>query len=105
MTTEDPREWTEEDVKAFASEAEPDALEEVFLQLLAEPDEKSVEVIMSFLGASHSNVWLKPSASQMATRALLSLGPPGVDILRRRLLDPHVRTRYRSAVFAAIWEV
>lgn len=105
MTSKDPREWTADEVKVFADGAEPDELETVLRHLLADPDEQAVSVISEFLGANHGNVWLKPAASQMATRALLSLGPRGVDALHARLLDPDARVRYGSSVLAAIWEV
>lgn len=105
MTAQDPRDWTADDVRAFADRAEPDQLERVLRDLLVDPDDQAVGVITDFLGANHGNVWLKPVASQMATRALLSLGPRGVDALRARLLDPNARVRYGASALAAIWEV
>src|SRR5207248_1779798 len=71
----------------------------------ADSGDQAVRVITYFLGANHRHVMLKPVASQLATRALLSLGPPGVEMLVNRLLDADTFTRYRSSILGALWEV
>ena len=101
----DPHEWSSDDVHAFATEAEPEELDSVLRVLLRAPDERSFAVLRSFLGAAHSNTFIKPVASQLATRALLSLGPPGVAVLAATLLDPDARVRYNASVLAALWQV
>lgn len=46
---------------------------------------------------------LKPVPSQLATRALISLGPPGVTVLTEALLDEASDVHYPSSVLAALW--
>jgi hypothetical protein len=105
MGQANPRDWSPEEVQAFAADAEPPELEAVLRQLMVDPDERAIEVIASFLGASHDNVFLKPAASQLAGRALLALGPAGVRAFGDRLLDADARFRYRPTALAALWEV
>lgn len=103
-TPDDPREWTATQVQEFAADADPPEVADVLRKLLANADDEAIDVIVSFLGASNGDVFLKPAASQLATRSLISLGPRGVERLRVCLLDPNIRVRYRPNVLAALWQ-
>jgi len=100
---DDPRDWVRDDVIAFAEEADPDEVGTVLRRLLAQPDECSLSVLVMFLGARHGATMLKPIPSQLATRALISLGPPGVAVLTEALLDEASDVHYPSSVLAALW--
>src|SRR5439155_21832618 len=93
----EPRDWVRDDVIAFAEEADPDEVGTLLRRLLAQPDECSLSVLVMFLGARHGATMLKPVPSQLATRALISLGPSGVAVLTDALLDEASDGHYPSA--------
>jgi hypothetical protein len=104
-TSGEPRNWTTDDVERFASHAEAEEVSTVLKELLRNPDETAVGILLAFLGTTNGNTFLKPVPSQLAVRALLSLGPRGVEALMSRLRDDDQRTRYASNVLAVIWNV
>lgn len=103
MPPDDPRDWSRDDVIAFAEDADPDDVGTVLRRLLEQPDECAISVLSMFLAARHQATMLKPIPSQLATRALISLGPPGVSVLTEALLDEDSQVHYPSSVLAALW--
>lgn len=100
----DPRQWKRDDVYTFAEDAGADEVAGVLRELLKTPDDTTIEILLTFLGARHDNTFLKPIPSQLAMRALISMGPPGIE----RLLA-HLRSRddlrYRSTVIETLWHL
>lgn len=77
----------------------------VLRTLLAKSDDEAVATLRSCLDVHHFNTELKSAPSQLATRALLSLGPRGVDVIVSGLIDPDNDIRYSASVLATLWQV
>jgi hypothetical protein len=78
---DDPRVWTPDELAEFAYHATWDELQAATLGLAATHDPSALRVLRSFVYASGGPSWAGGRASTLAARALLSAGPPGVDVL------------------------
>jgi hypothetical protein len=105
VTADNPRFWSQGDVDRFAADAEPPAVAEILRRLIAEPNDQALAVLRMFLATRHDATMLKPVPSELATRALLSVGPEGVAVLASALLDEDGDVRYRPSVLARLWRV
>lgn len=101
----DPRQWTEEQIVAFSSEATEEELLGVHRTLLNAGDAQAIAVLQRFLGARHDALYSKGDPSQLAARALIGLGPVGVEALAASLLDDEQRVRYAPSLVELLWEV
>lgn len=101
----DPRTWSAEEVQTFAGRASETEVKEVLDQLVANPDDASIGVLRSFLGARNDDTFAKPIPSELASRALISLGPVGIDVLKESILDPACHVRYEAVLVALLWRV
>ena len=101
----DPRQWTPDEVSDFSRLAGEAEVKEVLDHLVSNPDQASIDVLRSFLGARHEDTFAKPIPSELAARALITLGPEGVEVLKEALLDSEGAVRYRPALVALLWQV
>lgn len=103
----DPRTWIADDVDRFARSAPPADIVELLLELAANPDEEALRVMRLFLGASHEKGGLTAVPAQAAVEILISVGEPGVAIVRDVLVNPpddrSRRFKWKPALLASLY--
>lgn len=101
---DNPRDWSDDDVDCFARTATPEATVDVIINLAEDPDTAALEALYRFLGARHQDVFQKAIPSRAAVRALISVGEPGVRMLRRAVLDASDHgVRYKANIVESLF--
>jgi Shedu protein SduA, C-terminal len=101
----DPKTWTRDEICDFSESAIEDELGDVIGKLMSSADDDSIAVLCTFLEQRGGSLYEKSIPSQLAARALIGIGPSGVEALREALVDDDRHVRYAPAVLALLWEV
>lgn len=96
----DPKQWSREQVEWFAEQAAAAELQATLAQLAQSCEPDGLEVLRRFLSARGGSTYEKRLPSVLAGRALLSCGPPGVQVLAQALVAGS--SRYQAAHLEAL---
>jgi hypothetical protein len=100
--------WSVEQVDDFAARVDPKEVLKVLLELAEHPDDQALGVLRTFLGASGASKASRDVPAQAAAMVLISLGEPGVAVLRDALVSVQRENgrwpvRQKTAVMGALY--
>lgn len=103
--SENPRNWTDHEVDRFACNASTQETVATLLRLAETPDDEALRMLRRFLVARHASPLLEHMPSAAAVHVLISLGEPGVAVLRDVLVDPpDPEYRQTTWIMAALYQ-